>query len=202
MDAVASYYDRNSLSEIIAVATKNIFVPITVGGGIRKIEDIKVLLDNGADKVAINTAAVKNPDFIKEASGIYGSQCIISSVDVKKNSQGNWNIYYDNGREPTDIEAIEWIKKMEKYGAGEILLTSIDNEGTRQGFDIELFNLASRKVSIPVIASGGAGSISDINELFLQSEIEAVALGSILHYKKHDVSKIKKELIKKNILIR
>ncbi len=202
MDAVASYYDRNSLSEIIAVATKNIFVPITVGGGIRKIEDIKVLLDNGADKVAINTAAVKNPDFIKEASGIYGSQCIISSVDVKKNSEGNWNIYYDNGREPTDIDAIEWIKKMEKYGAGEILLTSIDNEGTRKGFEIELCNLVSRKISIPVIASGGAGSISDISDLFLQSEIEAVALGSILHYREYDVSEIKKELIKKNILIR
>ena len=202
MDAVASYYDRNNLSKIIDIATNNIFVPITVGGGVRKISDIRTLLNIGADKVAINTAAVKNPFFLKEASQTYGSQCIVSSIEAKKMKNEKWCVYYDNGREATNIDVIDWAKKVQKMGAGEILITSIDQEGTKKGFDYELNKSVAESVSIPVISSGGASSASDIIKLFNDSEVEGVALASILHFNIFSIKTIKDNLKENNIKIR
>ncbi|MGE4398768.1 MAG: imidazole glycerol phosphate synthase subunit HisF [Campylobacterales bacterium] len=192
MDAVAAYYDRNSLGDIIEKACKNIFVPITVGGGIRSIADIKLALSIGADKVAINTQAVKNPAFIEEASRVFGSQCIVSSIVAKKISKDKWEAYIDNGREPTGLDVLEWAKKVEHLGAGEIMLTSVDMEGTKKGFDLELYSSVCDSVSIPVIASGGAGSLSDIEKLLsVQKNINAVALASVLHYEIESIGVIK-----------
>ena len=194
MDAVAAYYDRNSLSEIVKQTCSDIFIPITVGGGIRKISDIQTALNSGADKVAINTQAVHNSNFIKEASQIFGSQCIVGSIEAKKVSDNNWEVYIDNGREPTGINVIEWAIELENLGVGEIMITSIDNEGTKKGFDLKLNKLISESISVPIISSGGAGNISHISDLIIGSNIDAVAIASILHYNIVDLNTIKKEL--------
>ena len=194
MDAVAAYYDRNSLSEIVKQTCSDIFIPITVGGGIRKINDIQTALNSGADKVAINTQAVHNSNFIKEASQIFGSQCIVGSIEAKKVSDNNWEVYIDNGREPTGINVIEWAIELENLGVGEIMITSIDNEGTKKGFDLKLNKLISESISVPIISSGGAGNISHISDLIIGSNIDAVAIASILHYNIVDLNTIKKEL--------
>jgi len=200
MDAVAAYYDRNSLSHIIERACEEIFVPITVGGGIRNINDIQMALNSGADKTAINTAAVKNPNFIKEASKVFGSQCIVSSIDAKNNNNNFWEVYTDNGREPTGINVIDWAKEVEYLGAGEIMLTSIDMEGTKKGFDTELNKLVSESVNIPIISSGGAGNSTHILEVIEESKIDAVALASIIHYDIEDVKTIKKNISESNLI--
>lgn len=202
MDAVAAYYDRNSLSSIIQNSSKNVFVPITVGGGLRNLEDIKQALYSGADKVAINTQAVKDPLFIKKASEIFGSQCIVSSIVAKKISKDSWEVYTDNGREPTGLDVIEWAQKVQELGAGEIMLTSIDKEGTQKGFDIELNKLVNEVVSIPVISSGGAGNEQDIKQLFLDTGTDAAAVASILHYDKSSIEKIKNTLVNNGIRTR
>lgn len=194
MDAVAAYYDRNNLSEIVKQACSDIFIPITVGGGIRKIEDIQAALNSGADKVAINTQAVQNSNFIMEASQIFGSQCIVGSIEAKKVSDNNWEVYIDNGREPTGIDVKEWAIELENLGVGEIMITSIDNEGTKRGFDLELNKIISESISVPIISSGGAGTISHISDLIISSNIDAVAIASILHYNIEELSKIKKKL--------
>ena len=194
MDAVAAYYDRNSLTNIIERACKDIFVPITVGGGIRKIEDIQIALNAGADKTAINTKAVKDPNFIKEASKIFGSQCIVSSIDVLKVGDDKWEVYTDNGREPTGINAIEWAKRVEDLGAGEIMLTSINKEGTRKGFDIEINNKISQTVNIPIISSGGAGKGEDVADLLEKSGVDAAAMASLFHYQIENVNTLKDSL--------
>ena len=196
MDAVASYYDRNSLYQIIENACEEIFVPLTVGGGIRKIEDIQNLLNVGADKVAINTQAVKNHDFISESSKLFGSQCIVSQVDAKKIGLNRWEVYTDNGREPSGIDLIDWVKKVEKLGAGEILLTSIDMEGTKNGFDIELYESVVNEIKIPVIASGGMGKLNDATEIFKKTDVDAIAVASVLHYQINNIGEIK-EFFKK-----
>ena len=167
MDAVASYYDRNNLSSIIEQACHDVFVPITVGGGIRTIDDIQTALSSGADKVAINTQAVKDPKFIQRAAKIFGSQCIVSSVEAKRTAYQTWEAYIDNGREPTGLDVITWVKKLEVLGAGEIMVTSIDSEGVKRGFDLELNMAVSKAVSLPVIASGGAGKISHVRDITL-----------------------------------
>ena len=195
MDAVAAYYDRNSLTEIINKACENIFVPITVGGGIRKIKDIQIALNAGADKIAINTQAVKDPNFLTRASEIFGSQCIVSSIDAKKNSDNKWEVYVDNGREQTGIDVIEWAKKVETLGAGEIMLTSIDKEGTKRGFDLELYNIISKVITIPIICCGGAGKKEHIADILSNSELDAVALSSILHYNIESIKDLKEFLI-------
>ena len=194
MDAVAAYYDRNSLSEIVESTCFNVFVPITVGGGIRKIEDIQIALNSGADKVAINTQAVKEPNFIKKASEVFGSQCIIGSIDAKKTSNKNWEVYTDNGREPTGKDVLEWARELEFLGAGEIMITSIDQEGTKKGFDIELNKALSEILTIPIISCGGAGHVNHISELILNTNIDAVAIASILHYKLDEIPKLKETL--------
>lgn len=202
MDAVASYYDRNSLSKIIELATRNIYVPITVGGGIRNLKDIQTALNSGADKVSINTQAIKTPTFISDAALKFGSQCILGSIEAKLFSDENWYVYYDNGREATKIHVVEWAQKLEKMGAGELLVTSVDMEGTKKGFDINLNKTISDSVKIPVISSGGAGNIDHIVELFLNTSSDAVALASILHYKTFKTEIIKNVLLKNNIRVR
>ena len=182
IDTVASLYNRNSLHDIISRTAKDIFIPMTVGGGIRTIDDIKNVLRAGADKVSINTAAVKNPDFIKEASKKFGSSTIVVSIEAIKQSDGNYFAYTDNGREYTGVEVISWAEKAQELGAGEIFLTSVDNEGTGKGFDIELIKKITDKVSIPVIASGGAGSPEDVYSVINDGKTDAVAIASILHY--------------------
>jgi len=202
MDAVAAYYDRNSLSQIIMQACEDVFIPITVGGGIRKIEDIKVALNAGADKVAINTEAINNPSFIQEASKMFGSQCIVSSIVAKKISENKWEAYIDNGREPTGKDIIDWAIEVERLGAGEIMLTSIDKEGTKKGFDLELNQLVSKTVSIPIISSGGMKDSNHAKELILNSNIDAIATASTLHYNLESVYDIKEKLIHNNIKVR
>lgn len=195
MDAVAAYYDRNSLTHIIERACKDVFVPITVGGGIRKITDIQIALNAGADKTAINTKAVQDPNFIKEASEVFGSQCIVSSIDALKIGPDKWEVYIDNGREPTGLDVIEWAQKVEELGAGEIMLTSIDKEGTKKGFDIELNKRVSEVVSIPIISSGGAGKGKDVANVIDKTDIDAVAIASLFHYKIETVKSLKEFLV-------
>ena len=190
MDSVAAYYDRNSLTKIIEKACDDVFVPITVGGGIRKIKDIHTALRAGADKIAINTAAVKDPNFLTKASKTFGSQSIVSSIDAKKNDN-YWEVYIDNGREPTGLDVLDWVKKVQDLGAGEIMLTSVDMEGTKKGFDIELNKLVSEICSIPIISSGGAGNTNDILRLFKETNVDAAAVASILHYNLCEIDTIK-----------
>lgn len=202
MDAVAAYYDRNSLSHIIEKACEEVFVPITVGGGIRTIDDIKKALNSGADKVAINTKAIENPNFIKEASEIFGSQCIVASVVAKKIADNKWEAYIENGREPTGVDVITWVKKLEELGAGEIMLTSLDKEGTKKGFETELYKEVENVVSIPLIASGGMGKSKDAVDLFRKVNIDAIATASTIHYNIEDIKSIKSSIIEKNIKVR
>lgn len=182
MDVVASLYERNSLHDIISETAKSIFIPITVGGGIRTLNDIKSMLRIGADKVCINTAAVKRPEFIREASEEFGSSTIVVSIEAIKNTDGKYYAFIDNGREFTGLEVVEWAKRVEQLGAGELLITSVDREGTGKGIDLLLTEGIFNEVSIPVIAHGGIGSISDIKSLFNTDTINAVALSSALHY--------------------
>lgn len=193
MDAVAAYYDRNSLSDIIEKAVRNIFVPITVGGGIRKLEDIELALKSGADKVAINTAAIKNPDFINKSADKFGSQCIVAQIDVKR-VNGIYKPYYDNGREPSNLELNEWINELEYRGAGEIMLTSIDREGTKLGFDENILNSLNEAVNIPLIVSGGFGKKEHCIEVLKDSKVDAIALASLLHYELGTISELKDKL--------
>lgn len=181
-DTVASLYERNNLHDIISKTAKEIFIPLTVGGGIRTIEDIQNVLRSGADKVAINTAAVKNPDFIKEASRKFGSSTIVIAIEAIKNSDGEYLAFTDNGRELTGLEVVSWAKKAEELGAGEILISSVDREGTGEGFDVEIIKKVSDAISIPLIAHGGAKDPADIVEMINKTRADAVAIASILHY--------------------
>jgi cyclase len=202
MDAVAAYYDRNSLSHIIEKACEEVFIPITVGGGLRTISDINQALKSGADKVAINTKAIQNPEFITEASKVFGSQCIVASIVAKKIDNKKWEAYIDNGREPTGLDVVEWAKKLEELGAGEIMLTSLDMEGTKKGFDVELYQAIQNVVSIPIIASGGMGNIQHGLDLLFNSKVDAIATASIIHYNIDTVQNIKKLFIDNNIKVR
>jgi cyclase len=202
MDAVAAYYDRNSLSHIIESACNDIFVPITVGGGIRNLEDIQKALNSGADKVAINSSAILQPDFIEQAAKRFGSQCIVLSVDAKKISEGKWEAYTDNGREPSGLDVLDWVQEAQRLGAGEVLLTSIDADGTKNGFDNALNAKVAQRVTIPVIASGGAGKPSDIMMLLNSAPVDAVAVASILHYGISSIQEIKEHLHKNEFSVR
>ena len=181
-DTVASLYQRNSLTDIITKTAKNIFIPITVGGGLRTLDDINKVLRAGADKVAINTAAIKDPDFITKASKTFGSSTIVVAIEAIKESDNTYLAYTDNGREYTGIDAIFWVKEAEDRGAGEILLTSIDQEGTGSGFDQDLIQKVSNIVSIPIVAHGGAGNVTHISDVIADSGADAIAIASMLHY--------------------
>jgi len=202
MDAVASLYGRNNLFHIIEKACREIFIPITIGGGIRSVEDIELALKSGADKITLNTAAIKNPSIIKEASRIYGSQCIVGSIEAKRN-ENSWEAYIDNGREKTGIDAIVWAGQLEDLGIGELCVTSIDKEGTKKGFDIELISAICNKVNVPVIASGGAGNSNDIIELCKTNvHVNAVAIASMLHYNLESLKDVRQNLLHHNIICR
>ncbi|MDQ6763474.1 MAG: imidazole glycerol phosphate synthase cyclase subunit [Bacteroidota bacterium] len=202
MDAVASLYGRNNLFHIIEKACQEIFIPITIGGGIRSVQDIELALKSGADKITLNTQAIKNPSIIREASRVYGSQCIVGSIEAKKNG-ASWEAYIDNGRERTGIDAIEWAAKLEDLGIGELCVTSIDKEGTKKGFDIELMNAICNKVHVPVIASGGANNSEDIIKLCTNNTgVNAVALASMLHYHLEPLKDARQKLLQHNILSR
>lgn len=193
MDIVASLYERNSLLDIVRRSTEDVFIPITVGGGIRSSDNVRDALRAGADKVAINTAALKRPELIREISQKYGSQCMVLSIEAKRTPQGNWEAYYDNGREHTGIDVVDWAKRGYELGAGEILLTSVDREGTAKGFDIELVRAVSGEVPIPVIASGGMGSMEDLRLVVDEGLADAVAMAHVLHYQFLSVPEIRRQ---------
>lgn len=195
MDSVASLYGRNNLFDIIDKACEQIFIPITIGGGIRSLDDIKRALYSGADKVAINSAAVRDEKLIIESSKAYGSQAIIGSIEAKKNGN-TWEIYIDNGREPTGIDAKKWASNLEDLGVGELLVTSIDCDGTKKGFDVDLCKQISSVVNIPVIVGGGCGNLSHLEKLDLNStDIDAVSIASMFHYNLATVAQTKQYLI-------
>jgi cyclase len=202
MDSVASLYGRNHLGEIIKEAAKDIFIPMTVGGGIRSIEDATEILRSGADKVAINTAAVTNPTLITKLAQKFGSQCVVLSIEAKRTSNGRWEVLTENGRERSGLDVVEWATKGCNYGAGEILLTSVDMEGTKKGFDCELIKAVSSQVEIPVIASGGMGKLSDAVDAIEIGEASAVAMADILHYGKTTFSEVRDELKANGISVR
>lgn len=202
MDAVASLYGRNSLKEVVSASAKEVFVPMTVGGGIRSLEDVHELLCSGADKVAINTAAVKNPALITEVARRFGKQCMVLSVEAKRKADGGWEAYIDNGREHTGKDVLEWISEAEERGAGEILLTSVDQEGTGKGFDIELLKAVSSRVKIPVIASGGMGTPEHAVLAVQEGMADAVAMASILHYDRVSIGQIRETMRNNGIEMR
>jgi len=181
-DTVASLYQRNNLTEIVTRTAENIFIPLTVGGGIRTLDDINSVLRAGADKVSINTATINNPDFINQASRVFGASTIVVAIEAIQQPDRSYLAYTDNGREYTGVEVLAWAREAEKRGAGEILLTSIDREGTGNGFDLELTKMVSNAVTIPVIAHGGAANVSHIVETINSAGADAVAIASILHY--------------------
>ena len=191
MDVVASLYERNSLHDIILETAKKIFIPITVGGGLRTISDIKEVLRVGADKVCLNTAAIKNPNLIKEASRMFGSSTIVVAIEAIKESDGRYLAYTDNGREFTGIDVFEWAQKVDELGAGEIVITSVDKEGTGQGFDLDLVTKLSSLISIPLIAHGGAGNKDHVKDLMTNASVNSVMISSLFHYDfiKENVSK-------------
>ena len=182
MDAVAAYYDRNSLSDLIQKACADVYIPITVGGGLRSIADIKEVLRVGADKVCLNTAAIKNPQFIKKASRMFGSSTIVVAIEAIREENGKYLAYTDNGREYTGIDVFEWAQKIDELGAGEIVITSVDREGTGQGYDSELISKLSKLVSIPIIAHGGAGNKDHVIEVLKNDDINAAMISSLFHY--------------------
>jgi cyclase len=202
LDITASHEKRYIMLDVVMKVAEKIFIPFTVGGGISDIETIREILSAGADKVSINTAAVNDPNFIKVASDKFGSQCIVLAIDAKKVSENKWEIYTHGGRTPTGMDAVFWAKKGELYGAGEILLTSMDRDGTKNGYDIELTRAISDAVKIPVIASGGAGSLEHILEAFTLGGADAALLASLLHYRELTVKEIKDYLLNKGINVR
>jgi cyclase len=182
MDVVASLYGRNSLLDMIQKTSKEVFIPLTVGGGLRSLDDIRAVLEAGADKIAINTAAINRPELIREASRKFGSSTIVISIEAIKKKDNFYEAYTDNGRERTGVDALEWASRVSELGAGEVLITSVDREGTGKGFDLELTRRIAESVPIPVIACGGAGTVEHVFEAFNEGKADAICVGSLLHY--------------------
>jgi cyclase len=201
LDITASYEKRDILLDIVRRTAEEIFIPLTVGGGVRRLEDIRTLLKAGADKVSVNTAAVKDPQFVERASKRFGSQCIVIAIDAKRKGD-TWEVFTHGGRVPTGLDALLWAKKMEALGAGEILLTSMDRDGTKDGYDIELTRTISEQVSIPVIASGGVGTLDHLYEGLALGKASAVLAASIFHYREFSISQVKSFLKQKGVAVR
>ncbi len=201
LDITASYEKRDILIDIVRRTAGEIFIPLTVGGGIRRLEDIRRLLKAGADKVSINTAAVKDPFFVERASKRFGSQCIVIAIDAKR-KEGGWEVYTHGGRVSTGIDALLWAKEMEERGAGEILLTSMDRDGTKDGYDIELTRTISERTAIPVIASGGVGTLEHLYEGLVHGKASAVLAASIFHYGEFTISQVKSYLKERGVTVR
>lgn len=231
LDITASHEKRKTIIDIVSRTAEQVFMPLTVGGGIKTLEDIRNLLKAGCDKVSINTTAVENPEFIKEASERFGSQCIVVAIDAKRvvkkyknrhpfvlwatkpamadlfipfnlQDKVSWEVYTHGGRKPTGIDAVKWARKMEEYGAGEILLTSMDKDGTKDGYDIELTKAVSEAVTIPVIASGGAGNLEHLYDGLTKGKADAALAASIFHYKEYTIKEAKEYLRKKGVVVR
>ena len=201
LDITASHENRSILLEVVKRTAEKCFMPLTVGGGVRTNEDIKMLLDSGADKVSINTAAITNPNFIKEASEAFGSQCIVVAIDAKRNNDG-WQIFTHGGREPTGLDPIDFAKKAEFLGAGEILLTSMDRDGTKKGYDTDLLNKITKTLEIPVIASGGVGNIDHLIDGIKEGGASAVLAASIFHFGEITIKEVKDKLSEEGLSVR
>jgi cyclase len=191
LDITASSDDRDLILHIIEAVASQVFIPLTVGGGVRVVDDVRRLLNAGADKVSMNTSAVTNPQLVADAAAKYGSQCIVVAIDAKRSDAGHWEVFTHGGRRATGLDAVEWARKMQSLGAGEILLTSMDRDGTRSGFDLPLTRAVSDAVSIPVIASGGVGSLQDLADGITEGHADAVLAASIFHYQHHSVQEAK-----------
>ena len=201
LDITASSDERDILLHVIEAVAARVFIPLTVGGGVRRVEDVRRLLNAGADKVSINTAAVQSPELVAQASGIVGNQCIVVAIDAKRNGAG-WQVYTHGGRKPTGLDAVAWARRMQEAGAGEILLTSMDRDGTREGFDVELTRAVSRAVGVPVIASGGVGSVEHLAQGILEGEADAVLAASVFHFGDFTVRQAKEHLRSRGIEVR
>lgn len=202
IDIVASLYGRSKLSEIVRRAAHDVFVPMTVGGGVRNTDDVRDLLRAGADKVAINTAAVRRPELITEVARRFGSQCMVLSIEAKQQAPGRWEVFTDCGRERSGVDAVEWAQRGVRLGAGEILLTSIDREGTRKGFDVALTKAISSTVTVPVIASGGYGEAQHLIDVVQQGAADAVALADALHYERTTLPVVRQQALQAGITMR
>lgn len=203
LDITASSDGRNTVVDMVRRVAEKVFIPFTVGGGIRTVDDFRAILREGADKVSVNSAAIKRPELIKEAAEVFGSQCVVVAIDAKRREPfDGWNIYLNGGRVDTGIDAVEWAKKAESLGAGEILLTSMDCDGTKNGYDIELTRQISEAVSIPVIASGGAGKLEHFKEAVTEGKADAVLAASLFHFKELEIKEVKTYLQKEGISVR
>ncbi|MBI3373499.1 MAG: imidazole glycerol phosphate synthase subunit HisF [Betaproteobacteria bacterium] len=202
LDITASSDERDILLHVIEAVAARVFIPLTVGGGVRRVEDVRRLLNAGADKVSINTAAVQNPEIVRDASRKVGSQCIVVAIDAKRRAGGRWEVYTHGGRRPTGIDALDWAMRMEAAGAGEILLTSMDRDGTRDGFDLALTFGVTQAVGIPVIASGGVGTLEHLAQGVLDGGADAVLAASIFHFGEHTVQEAKRHMRERGIEVR
>ena len=206
LDITATHEGRDTIVHVVEKVAGEIFIPLTVGGGIRTVDDVRLMLNAGADKVAINSAAVANPDFVREAAEKFGNQCIVVAIDAKqvedRDGQPRWEIFTHGGRKPTGIDAIEWSKKMVSYGAGELLVTSMDNDGVKNGFDIPLTRMISDTVEVPVIASGGVGNLDHLAEGVIQGHADAVLAASIFHFAEYSIAEAKQHMAKRGIEVR
>lgn len=201
IDCVASLYGRNSLCNIVEMTARDVFIPITVGGGIRSVEDARQILRSGADKVAVNTAAVADPQLISDIARRFGRQCMVLSIEAKRIGEG-WQVYTDNGREKTGLDVVAWARKGVELGAGEILLTSVDQEGTRKGFDVKLVRAVADAVSVPVIASGGMGKVDDAVAVVADGGADAVAIADLLHYKRSTAGDVRHAMLQAGLGVR
>lgn len=203
LDITASSDNRNTQLEWVREVASKLFIPFTVGGGVRTVDDFKAILREGADKIAINSAAIMNPQLISDAAEKFGSQCVVVAIDAKRRADGSgWNIYKNGGRIDMGIDAVEWAVKAEQMGAGEILLTSMDGDGTKEGYDIELTRAVAERVSIPVIASGGAGKLEHFHEALVDAKAEAVLAASLFHFKELEIKEVKEYLREKGVSVR
>jgi cyclase len=202
LDITATYEKRKTIIDIVKEVAKEVFIPLTVGGGIRELDDIYNLLDAGCDKVSINSAAIKRPDFIDESAKRFGSQCIVVAIDAKKVASNKWHIFTHGGRVDTKIDAIEWAKEAYNRGAGELLVTSMDSDGTKEGYDNELNSKIAEVAKIPIIASGGAGTMEHIKDAFIKGKADAALAASIFHFREIDIMELKKYLKSQNIPVR
>ena len=202
LDITASSDERDLILHIIEAVASQVFIPLTVGGGVRVVEDVRRLLNAGADKVSINTSAVTNPQLVQDAADKYGSQCIVVAIDAKRAADNRWEVYTHGGRKNSGLDAVEWARKMQQLGAGEILLTSMDRDGTRSGFDLALTRAVSDAISIPVIASGGVGGLQDLADGVTAGHADAVLAASIFHYGQHTVQEAKRYMAERGIAVR
>jgi cyclase len=202
LDISASSEGRNTMIEVVRNTAREVFIPFAVGGGIRNLDDIRNILKAGADKISINSAAIKDPGLVEEGARRFGSQCIVVAIDARSKAPGQWEVFINGGRTPTGIDALEWARKVEKLGAGEILLTSMDKDGTKDGYDIPLTRAISEMVNIPVIASGGAGNLGHLYDAVTEGKADAVLCASIFHYREYTVLQAKQYLADKGVAVR